>query len=283
MNASPRVSTGIIAAAGSASRMWPASKVFPKELFPLGRLPALGYVVWEMVEAGLEHIIIVVREGGLEPVRAFLDPDIAPPSSVASDGIVKGFTEMLRRSKFTLVEQKGPYGNGTPLLNGSAVAPGETCLFAFADDVVFGENASAGLVSTFQKCGCPVLCVQPVAKEDASKFGILEVDARGRIPLVTRFVEKPKPGETSSTLASLGRYLVTPAVVDVLRTVPLGRGDELWLADAFIDILDSGGQIAASELKSGRWYTVGNPDGFRDAVAASAQLEDSGVYSTPGD
>jgi UTP--glucose-1-phosphate uridylyltransferase len=279
MNASPRVSTGIIAAAGSASRMWPASKVFPKELFPLGRLPALGYVVWEMVEAGLEHIVIVVRKGGAEPIRAFLDPGIAPPSSVAHDDIVKGFTDVLRRSRFTLVEQDGPYGNGTPLLNGSAVAPGEACVFAFADDVVFGENASSGLVSTYQQCGCPVLSVQAVAKEDASKFGILEVDARGRIPMVTRFVEKPQPGETSSTLASLGRYLVTPAVVDVLRSVPLGRANELWLADAFVSILTSGRPIAASELTSGRWYTVGNPEGFRDAVAASGRFEDSGVYS----
>lgn len=279
MNALPKVSTGIIAAAGSASRMWPASKVFPKELFPLGRLPALGYVVWEMVEAGLEHIVIVGRKGGLEPIREFLDPAIAPPSSVANDGLVKGFTDVLRRSRFTLIEQNGPYGNGTPLLNGAAIAPGETCIFAFADDVVFGENASTGLLSTFQKSGCPVLCVQPVPKEDASKFGILEVDARGRIPFVTRFIEKPKPGETSSTLASLGRYLVTPAVVDILRTVPLGRADELWLADAFIEMLNSGGELAASQLTSGRWYTVGNPEGFRDAVAASRQLEDSGVYS----
>src|SRR5215510_4189442 len=232
MNALPRVSTGIIAAAGSASRMWPASKVFPKELFPLGRLPALGYVVWEMAEAGLEHIVIIVRKGGLEPIRAFLDPSVAPPSSVENDGIVKGFTDILRRCRFTFVEQNGPYGNGTPLLNGTAAAPGETCVFAFADDVVFGENASTGLISAFQQSGCPVLCVQPVAREDTSKFGILEVDAGGEIPFVTRFVEKPKPGETSSTLASLGRYLVTPAVVDVLRTVPVGRGNELWLADA---------------------------------------------------
>jgi UTP--glucose-1-phosphate uridylyltransferase len=261
--------------------MWPASKVFPKELFPLGRLPALGYVVWEMVEAGLDHIVIVVRKGGLEPVRAFLDPDVAPPSSVENDDLVKGFTDMLRRCRFTLVEQNGPYGNGTPLLNGSAVVPGDTCIFAFADDVVFGENASTGLLTTFQKCGCPVLCVQPVAPEDASKFGILEVDARGRIPFVTRFVEKPKPGETTSTLASLGRYLVTPAVVDVLRNVPLGRSDELWLSDAFVEILKAHGQLAAFELKSGRWHTVGNPDGFRQAVAASSRMEDSGVYSIP--
>jgi UTP--glucose-1-phosphate uridylyltransferase len=281
MSTAPRVSTGIIAAAGSASRMWPASKVFPKELFPLGRLPALGYVVWEMVEAGLEHIVIVGRTGGLEPIRAFLDPNVTPPSSVANDDIVKGFSDVLRRCRFTLVEQHGPYGNGTPLLNGSEVASGETCVFAFADDVVFGENASTGLISTFQSCGCPVLCVQPVAPEDVSHFGILEVDARGRIPFVTRFVEKPKPGETSSTLASLGRYLVTPSVIEVLRHVPLGRGNELWLADAFINVLSSSGQIAVSQLTSGRWYTVGNPEGFRQAVAASSQLEDSGVFPIP--
>jgi UTP--glucose-1-phosphate uridylyltransferase len=254
--------------------MWPASKVFPKELFPLGRLPVLGHVIREMVEAGIEHVVIVARKGGLPTIEAFLDPGIAPPASVENDDIVRAFSHILRTTKFTLLEQSGPYGNGTPLLNGSPHAGGGACLFAFADDVVFGENVSAGLVSTFQQTGYPILALQSVPQADAGKFGIVEVETVDRsVPLVTRFVEKPRAGETTSTLASFGRYLITPSVLDALREVPLGRANELWLSDAFVRLLEQRSQIGTYALTTGRWYTVGDPSGYKDAVAAATRSD----------
>jgi UTP--glucose-1-phosphate uridylyltransferase len=267
------VRTAIIAAAGSASRMWPASKVCPKEMFPLGRLPVIAHLVWEMVAAGISHIVVVTRRDSFRAIESVLDPAVPPPASVARDPVVRRFQRVIRTPRLTFVPQKGPYGNGTPLVDGFSATSGGPCVYAFADDVVFGENATAGLVREHRRTGHVVLAAQRVPRKDAGRFGILETRRRGGEARITRFIEKPAPGETSSTLASLGRYLVTPALVEILRKTPPGKDRELWLADAFRSLLDRGDPLSVYTLSAGRWYTVGNPEGYRDAVVAGTRLE----------
>jgi UTP--glucose-1-phosphate uridylyltransferase len=273
--------TGVIAAAGSASRMWPASKVYPKELFPLGRLPVLAHVIWEMLDAGITNIVIIVRKSGFNAIEAFLDPASPPPASVRKDPLVQRFERLIRRGKFTFVEQEGPYGNGTPLLCGVRATGGGPYVYAFADDVVLGENASAGLIATHAKTGSVVLAAQRVPAADASKFGIVESRRRDGTLYASRFIEKPRAGETRSRLASLGRYLITDELVDVLEQTPTGRDGELWLADGFRSLLDAGRPLAVFPLTKGRWHTVGNPAGYRGALLAGMQAEESGDLYAP--
>lgn len=267
----PLVHTGIIAAAGSAARMWPASKVFPKELFPLGRIPVLVHVIQEMVAAGIRKIVIVVRPDGSNTIQMMLDRTIPPPDNARGDAVVREFDELLAAASFSFVPQSGRYGNGTPLLDGLPSTDGGPLVYAFADDIVIGENASAGLIRTFERTRHPVLAAQQVPDRDVSKFGILEYTSRDGADYVTRFVEKPAPGQTTSRFASLGRYLVTRDVVDALEQTPPGRDGELWLSDAFGALLHRGSPIAVHRLTTGQWYTVGNPDGYADAVAAARQ------------
>lgn len=270
-HARPKIA--VIAAAGSASRMWPASKIIPKELFPLGRIPAIAHVVWEMIDAGLDDIRIIIRKGEPPAIAELLDPKRgAPPASVKDDPVVQRFEQMIASATFSFIEQEGPYGNGTPLLNGTTGVD-EPVVFAFADDVVFGENAVAGMVQLYEQTGCPVLAVQEVAPEEVRKFGILDTTARGNVDVINRFVEKPGPGETTSRLASLGRYLVTPELVNVLRSTPTGKGGELWLADSFITLLQRGRELNAFRLTSGQWHTVGTPEGYARAVQAAMEFE----------
>ena len=274
-----RPQIAVIAAAGSASRMWPASKIIPKELFPLGKVPAIAHVVWEMIDAGIEDIRIVIRKGEPPAIAQLLDPRRgAPPDSVKNDPVVQRFEQMIAAASFTFIEQEGPYGNGTPLLNGTEGVAGP-CVFAFADDVVFGENPVAGMMALFEKTGNPVLAVQEVASEEVKKFGILDTVTQHGIDVVQRFVEKPGPGETTSRLASLGRYLVTSELVEVLRSTPTGKGGELWLADAFIHLLTAGRTLNAFRLTSGQWHTVGTPEGYVRAAVAAMQFESLASYS----
>lgn len=263
----------VIAAAGSASRMWPASKIIPKELFPLGKVPAIAHVVWEMVDAGIEDIRIVIRKGEPPAIAELLDPKRgAPPDSVKNDPVVQRFENMIAAASFTFIEQDGPYGNGTPLLNGTEGID-EPCVFAFADDVVFGENPVAGMSALFETTGNPVLAVQEVSADEVRKFGILDTISQHGVDVVQRFVEKPGPGETTSRLASLGRYLVTPELVQVLRSTPTGKGGELWLADAFIHLLNAGRTLNAFRLTTGEWHTVGTPEGYVRAAVAAMEFE----------
>jgi UTP--glucose-1-phosphate uridylyltransferase len=276
------ITTAVIAAAGSASRMWPASKIYPKELFPLGRLPVIAHLVWEMVAAGITNLVIVVRNDNSKAIERFLDPSLPPPDGVRNDPLVQRFQEIIARPRYAFVEQNGPYGNGTPLLNGFDASDGKACVYAFADDVVFGENVTTGLVRTHEATGAVVLAAQRVPKADTSKFGILDTRKSGGVNRITKFVEKPAPGETTSTLASLGRYLVTPELVETLKNTPTGKGDELWLADAFRSLLAAGRPLAAFPLTAGRWHTVGNPQGYRQALLAAMRVEDQESPYAPG-
>jgi UTP--glucose-1-phosphate uridylyltransferase len=111
-----------------------------------------------------------------------------------------------------------------------------------------------------------------VAESRTSAFGILECspDHRGR-QRIARFIEKPKQGETPSNLASIGRYLVTPELLETLSTTGIGKSNELWFSDAVVTTLQQNRPVYAFVLTTGRWFTVGDPIGFSDAVAAARE------------
>jgi UTP--glucose-1-phosphate uridylyltransferase len=267
------ITSAVVAAAGSASRMWPASKVVPKELFPLGRLPALIYVIREIAEAGIEDIVVVVRDDNQSAVQALLDATIDPPSNVSDTPVAVEFTALLRKCRFRFVRQSGPYGNGTPLLNGYELLNTGACVYAFADDIILRENTTAGLLGVYGKTGTVVMSAQKVRPAEVSKFGIIETRRRRGSAYVQTLIEKPAAGQTTSRLAAIGRYVVTRGLIETLANTSIGRGNELWLTDAFVQWMRDGHDIAVFPLGKGKWFTVGTPEGFREAVLAAAQLE----------
>ena len=251
--------------------MWPASKVFPKELFPVGKLPALGHVIWEMVDAGIDEITVVVRkDNGDDP--AFSRSASTVAGKHARGGSCPRFEYMIRAAKISIIEQTGPYGNGTPLLD-AVKDCNNPCVYAFADDVVFGENLTKGLIDAFRATGDPVLAGQTIAARDVRMFGVLECADGQTISLVNRFLEKPKHRDTKSRVGAIGRYLITKNLLEALRFTPPGRGGEIWLSDAYIRLLSLGSAVAAFRLTKGCWYTVGNPEGYAKAVRAAVRLE----------
>src|SRR3954462_6630962 len=105
-----KITTAVIAAAGSATRMWPSSKVYPKELFPLGRIPVIVHLVWELTDAGIEEIIVVTSGRTGAAMEALFDPSNAAPEKISGDPLVRRFEETVRRGVVSLMEQSGPYG-----------------------------------------------------------------------------------------------------------------------------------------------------------------------------
>ncbi len=263
------VKTAVVAAAGHASRMWPASKAIPKELFPLGRVPAVVHLLAELRDAGIRNVVLVVGRQALPLFEILIDPSILPPQNVANDPLVRSYQEVIAELKFTILPQSGNYGNGTPLLLSSDAVGSEPCIYAFGDDIVLGENPSAGLLDTFARTGYPVLATQHVEPSRKSQFGIVECYQNEDVSYVSRLIEKPLPAETASDLASFGRYLVTPNLMDELRTTIPGRDNEVWFVDAVVRHIEKGGRVCASQLTTGKWYTVGDPLSYAKAVAAA--------------
>jgi UTP--glucose-1-phosphate uridylyltransferase len=266
-----KITTAVIAAAGQGTRMWPASKVFPKELFPLGKIPVLVHLVWELMDAGIEHVIIVAAPHNSGFLSALFDPKCLPPEKLAADPLVKRFQEGLNRCRISIIEQKGNYGNGTPLRLAVEQFGKQPCIYAFGDDIVIGQNATLGLQAIYQRTGWPVMAAQEVSPERKCLFGILECEKRDGADSITRVLEKPKLDDTASNLASFGRYLVTPAVIDLLGETRPGKDGEIWFVDAIIAHLRAGGRACAFRLNRGIWYTVGDPKGYAEAVVAATQ------------
>lgn len=277
MHAPPNVKTAVIAAAGHATRMWPASKAVPKELFPLGRIPVMVHLLLEFLDAGICRVILVVGRQSLPVIATLLDSSVSPPPKIADDPLVRRYQAMLTEMQFTVLEQTGNYGNGTPLIMAADVVGPEPCIYAFGDDVVLGENASQGLIDVFARTGCPVLAAQEVDSSRRSQFGILETHEQGGLRYVSRLLEKPMPSETASNLAAFGRYLVTPELMEMLRAVRAGRDNEVWFTDSVIRRLQNSQPVCAFLLTAGKWYTVGDPSSYAAAVrAASGEATNGG-------
>ena len=251
--------------------MWPASKVVPKELFPLGRVPAIVHLVWELLDAGIRRIVVVVAAETSAEMRGLFDPGIRAPEKIANDPLVQRFQQIFEKAEFIrVVEQPAKYGNGIPLIAAAAWIETAPCIYAFGDDIVFGENVSRGLLNIFARTGCPVLAAQEVEPSRKSQFGIIECKKEDDgIQYLTRLIEKPSPDETASKLASFGRYLVTPDLVEMLQKTPAGRDSEVWFVDSVIQRLREGRRVCAFTLTAGKWYTVGDPTSYAQAVAAA--------------
>ena len=264
------VTTAVIAAAGSATRMWPASKTVPKELFPLGRVPAIVHLVWELLDVGVRRIVIVVAKETSALMSGLFDREVCAPEKIANDPLVQRFQQIFEKAELIkVVDQPPKYGNGIPLIAASHLIGDSPCIYAFGDDIVFGENVSRGLLNTFAKTGCPVLAAQKVKPSRKSQFGIIECKKHDGIQYVTRLIEKPSPDETASRLASFGRYLVTPDLIKMLQKTPPGRDHEVWFVDSVIQRLREGKRVCAFPLTAGKWYTVGDPTSYAQAVKAA--------------
>jgi UTP--glucose-1-phosphate uridylyltransferase len=273
MDAPPKVKTAVIAAAGHATRMWPASKAVPKELFPLGRIPVMVHLLLEFLDAGIRRVILVVGRQSLPMIETLLDASVSPPAKIADDPLVQRYQAMLSELEFRVLGQTGNYGNGTPLIMAADVVGPEPCIYAFGDDVVLGENPSKGLTDVFARTGCPVLAAQEVDSSRRSQFGILETHEQDGLRYVSRLLEKPMPSETASNLAAFGRYLVTPELMEVLRAIRPGRDGEVWFTDSVVRRLQNGQPVCAFLLTSGKWYTVGDPSSYAAAVSAAKDQE----------
>src|SRR5258707_14582566 len=100
-----KITRAVIAAAGSGTRMWPATKVFPKELFPLGRIPVIVHLFWEFVDAGIEEVVIVASPQNMARLDQLFEARLAPPARQRDQPILRRFQECPRRCTFSILDQ----------------------------------------------------------------------------------------------------------------------------------------------------------------------------------
>lgn len=258
-----KIKKAIVAVAGSGTRLLPATKAMPKEMLPIVDKPIIQLVVEELVEAGIEDIILVTK-WDKKPLEDHFDHNWALMNDLKNAGKDKLREEIKRVSElanFIYVRQKGPYGNGTPILSAASLVENEPFVFCFGDDLVKSKvSFTKQMVDEYNKTGHLVLGVQEVTKEEVSRYGVVKLK-EGSMQMED-IVEKPAIDEAPSLFADFGRMILNQEIIDILKNTPLGKGDELWIVDAIKEYLKNGGVMFAKEVEDGEWLTTGDPLNF---------------------
>ncbi|MEV8479379.1 UTP--glucose-1-phosphate uridylyltransferase [Streptomyces sp. NPDC051173] len=269
----------VIPAAGLGSRLLPLTKAIPKEMLPVGDRPVIEHTVRELVASGITDITIVVS-GGKNLIQDHFRPNPGLVAQLRADGktdyadAVEEVAELARRGHITYLDQHGPYGNGTPVLN-AARNVDEPMLVLWPDDVFVAEVPRAQqLIRAFEATHCPVLALMPVDRSDSRRYGVpvVKEDLDDGLLRITGLVEKPEPEAAPSTYAAIGGYVITPGIVDELREQTRRwsehRTGEIYLTDA-INAYASRHAVYGQVIQ-GRWYDTGNPADYLIAQVAHA-------------
>ena len=265
-----KVRKAVIPAAGFGTRMLPASKSVPKEMLPIYDKPTLHHIVKEVVDSGITDILIIISKdkGSIEDyfdVNFELEYELNKKSSEISREI----HELSKMANIYTIRQKKKNGLGDAIKYAESFVGGEPFAILLGDDIIYNTSDELPCIKQmadiYEKEETPVLGVQEVSWDDVDKYGIVNgVKTSDRITEVESLVEKPSREETTTNLAILGRYIVTPDIFPILHETKPGKNNEIQLTDALNKLAEKRKMIAYDFI--GKRYDVGNKLGFVKAT-----------------
>lgn len=248
------VRKAVIPAAGLGTRILPASKAIPKELLTVVDRPMIQHVVEEATGAGIEEIIIVTSPG-----KDSLEAHFSPHPDLEAALERKNKTELLEAvravtalAKFTFALQEEPLGLGHAVWSAREEIGSEPFAVLLPDELFGGPQLVDALVKAHDRFDASVIAVMEMPMDEISSYGVVDPEpVEDKLVRMKDFVEKPSADEAPSNLGSIGRYVLTPDVLDALNDTKPGSGGEIQLTDAV---------AAIAREKSGYAYVY---DGFR--------------------
>jgi|SRR3989338_3257845 len=264
-----KVTKCIIPVAGYGTRFLPATKALPKEMLPVLDKPVVQYIVEEAVASGIKDIILVTGQNkrAVEDHFDFHSELEDYLAKAKKKDKLKQIRDIAKLANFIYIRQKGPYGNGTPILNAKHLIGKEPFAVMWGDELMFSKKPRLKqMIEIYEKYQNPVFSVVKTDTAGTSKYGIVEGEqVEKNVYRVDAFKEKPGPKKTKSRLASVGAYILTPDIFEELEKTSI-RDGELWLADA-VDRLKKKRQIYAS-FSNGLRFDTGTKQGWLEANVA---------------
>ncbi|MES2971390.1 MAG: sugar phosphate nucleotidyltransferase [Patescibacteria group bacterium] len=262
-----KVRKAVIAAAGFGTRFLPQTKALPKEMLPLVDKPIIQYIVEELVEAGIEDIIIVTGyhkrsiEDHFDQMSGDLRANLEQGNKIELLETTKRISDL---ANFTYIRQKGPYGSATPILNAAPWIGDEPFIYTFADDLIVAQpNRFTQTIDLYNEFPGTILpCIEVTKDEDYVRYGILGGEfVRHDVLKMSNLVEKPGKDKAASNFASIGGYLLTPDIFKYVETglSKLGKDDEFYLTTyALQPMMAAGLPLYGFQVANGRYYDTGN-------------------------
>jgi UTP--glucose-1-phosphate uridylyltransferase len=275
-----KVCKAVFPAAGLGTRFLPATKAQPKEMLPLVDKPIIQYGVEEALAAGCDQIIMITGRGKTA-IEDHFDVSFELEKILEEKGkkdllrVVRQISDMIH---VAYVRQKEPLGLGHAVLTARELVGDEPFAVLLADDVIDAEiPVLKQMMRVFEQTQCSVIATQIVEGPAISAYGVLDVkpaDGRqgGRLYEILNMVEKPTFEQAPSNLAIIGRYILTPAIFDVLTKTQAGAGGELQLTDAMRLLLKQEKMYAY--VYEGKRHDTGDKLGFLKATVEFALKRD---------
>lgn len=272
-----KIKKAVITAGGLGTRLLPATKAVPKEMFPIVDKPAIQYIAEECAAAGITDILIVTARGKTAIEDHFdrspeLEAKLAESGKTALLEEIKGISSAAR---FTFVRQPFQTGLGGAILCAESFVGGEPFAVLYGDDVIIGDDPAIGqLARAYEKYGKSVVGINRVPREDICKYNSMKLEPMGesRLYAVSDMIEKPQRGEEFSDFSILGRCILEPNIFDILRRIPTGKGGELQLTDAMREVAVSDGMIGVDF--TGKRFDMGSRLGIIKASLEVGLMHD---------
>ncbi len=258
-------------AAGYGTRFLPATKATPKEMLPVLTKPLIQYGVEEALEAGIKTMAIITGRGK----RAIEDHfDISYElehqiRGTSKEPLLTEIRSLISQCTFSYTRQVEMKGLGHAILTGETLIGEEPFAVILADDLCTheGDNVLKQMIEVYEKYQCSIVAIEEIPKEETHKYGVIAghlVDNTDDTYRVTDMVEKPSPEEAPSSMAIIGRYILTPDIFEILKDTKPGKGGEIQITDALLEQAKQG-KVIAYRFK-GQRFDCGSVDGFVEAT-----------------
>lgn len=273
----------VIPVAGFGTRMLPATKSIPKELVPIVDKPVIHYLVEEAVASGIEEVILV-NHPNKKAIEDYFKPTPELENRLRQSGkqsLLEEIEAISQMAKITVVYQTEPLGNGHAILMAKEAVGDEPFAIVWGDDIFEGRQPRVKqLIETYDQYHGSVLALVE-SKDEASfpeyckRYGCVGVDPITEdTHKINQIIEKPDPSEAPSNLFSVGGYVYTPRIFELLEHTAPGKSGEIWLADAATQLMKE--EPIYGRVIDGTYWDIGNKMGFLKAnIYFALQREDT--------
>jgi UTP--glucose-1-phosphate uridylyltransferase len=265
-----KITKAVIPCAGFGTRFLPATKAIPKEMFPIIDIPSLQLICQECVDSGITDILLIVSVSKDCIKEHFstnerLEDLLKSTNKMELLNMVQSINKM---ANFHYTIQYVMNGTANAVYLAKDFANGEPFALLYGDDLMYvgnGTPVTKQLIDAYEKTGKLIVGCQSMPREEATKYGVVDpgkVD--GRLTEIKGFVEKPPIDKLPSTLASLGRYILTPDIFEVIEKEKDDTKKEQYITDSILTIAKTKGAYAYDFV--GRRYDIGDKEGFIEAT-----------------
>jgi UTP--glucose-1-phosphate uridylyltransferase len=271
-----KINKAVFPVAGLGTRFLPATKAIPKEMLPVVDKPLMQYAVQEAYDAGIRHMVFVTGRSK-RSIEDHFDTSVELEAELEANK-KQDLLDLVRAiaphdMSCGYVRQPRALGLGHAVLCAQPLVGDEPFAVLLPDDLMLGPDGGpsvlAQMVRQFEETPTCIVAVQDVPREHVKRYGIVAGQkVNDRVTKVDKMVEKPDPDKAPSRMGVAGRYILTPAVFEMIRTNPRGAGGEIQLTDGIARLMATEGVHAF--LYEGKRYDCGSKDGFLEATVELA-------------